>query len=105
VDIRREGRAWGDDALSRYQMTPEKTEMFEGRLYATEDERLTMIALLAENVGADTVVRLGDPDVWRAAVAALNDTVAVRLRGAALPVRAPVTATAETSRRIRAPGR
>jgi hypothetical protein len=39
--------------MSRYQMTPEKTEMVGGRLYGTEEERLTMLALLLENVGAD----------------------------------------------------
>lgn len=32
-----------------------------------------MLGLLLENVGADQVVRLGNPDVWRAAVAELND--------------------------------
>jgi hypothetical protein len=42
-DIRREGRAWRDDAMSRYQLTPEKTELIAGRLYATEEERLTMV--------------------------------------------------------------
>ena len=25
-DIRREGRAWGNEAMSRYEMTPEKNE-------------------------------------------------------------------------------
>lgn len=72
-DIRRDGRAWGAEAMSRYQMRPEKTEMLGGRLYATEEERLTMLALLLENVGADEAVRLGDPSVWRAAVAALDN--------------------------------
>ncbi len=71
-DIRRDGHAWGDEAPSRYQMTPEKTEMIDGRLYRSEDERLTMLALLLENVGADKAVRLGEPNVWRAAVADLN---------------------------------
>ena len=52
-DIRRDGQAWGNEAMSRYQMTPEKTEMLDGRLYATEEERLTMLALLLENAGAD----------------------------------------------------
>lgn len=41
-DIRRDGRAWGGEAMSRYQMTPEKTEMLDGRLYGTEEERQTM---------------------------------------------------------------
>jgi hypothetical protein len=72
-DIRRHGRAWRDEAMDRYELTPEKTEMVGGRLYATEDERLTMLALLLENVGADRAVRLGDPSVWRAALAALDE--------------------------------
>ena len=59
-DIQRDGRAWGDEAISRYQMTPERTEMVGGRLYGTEDERLTMLALLLEDVGADKAVRLGN---------------------------------------------
>lgn len=72
-DIRRDGRAWGGEAMSRYQMTPEKTEMIAGKLYGTEEERLTMLALLLENVGADTAVRIGNPDIWRAAVDGLSD--------------------------------
>ena len=72
-DIQRDGRAWGDEATSRYQMTPEKTEMVGGRLYGTEEERLTMLALLLENVGADKAVRLGNASTWRGAVAALNE--------------------------------
>lgn len=71
-DIQREGRRWSvDDALGRFEMTPGKFEMSDGRLFWSEDERLTLLALLLENVGADAAVRLGDPDVWRAAVAAL----------------------------------
>ena len=35
-------------------------------------ERVTMLALLLENVGADRTVRLGNPAVWRAAVAAMD---------------------------------
>jgi hypothetical protein len=54
--------------MSRYQMTPEKTEMVGGRLYGTEEERLTMLALLFENVGADKAVRLGNASTWRGAL-------------------------------------
>jgi hypothetical protein len=72
-DIRRDGHAWGGEAMTRYQMTPEKTEMIGGRLYGTEEERHTMLALLLENVGVDKAVRLGNPNIWRAAVAGLND--------------------------------
>lgn len=70
-DLRPEGRAWGPEAMSRYQMTPEKMEMIEGKLFWSEEERLTMLALLLENVGVNQAVRIGNPDVWRAAVANL----------------------------------
>lgn len=72
-DIRREGRAWqGDEAMARYDLTPDKTEMRDGKLYWSERDRLTMLGLLLENVGADKAVRYGDPDVWRRAVAELD---------------------------------
>lgn len=71
-DIRREGRAWGDEASDRWELTPEKFEMWEGRLFFDEEERILLLGLLLENVGADAAVRLGDPNVWRAAVAALD---------------------------------
>jgi hypothetical protein len=69
-DIRREGRAWGgDEAMQRLDLTPEKFAMIEGRLFWDEEERLLLLGLLLENVGVDAAVRLGDPNVWRAAVA------------------------------------
>jgi hypothetical protein len=72
-DIRREGRAWvGSEALQRLELAPEKFEMNRGRLFWDEEERLLLLGLLLENVGVDAAVRLGDPDVWRAAVAELG---------------------------------
>ena len=72
-DIRREGRAWhSGEAMPRYELTPEKLEMIDGRLLWTEQDRVNLLGLLLENVGADRAVRLGSPDVWRAAVAALG---------------------------------
>ena len=71
-DIRREGRAWaGEEALQRLELAPEKFEMNRGRLFWDDEERLLLLGLLLENVGVDAAVRLGDPDVWRAAVAEL----------------------------------
>ncbi len=71
-DIRREGRAWEDgEAEDRWQLTPEKFEMMDGRLFLDEEQRLLLLGLLLENVGADAAVRLGDPNVWHAAVAGL----------------------------------
>ena len=74
-DIRREGRSWeGDEAWERYQLTPEKTEMTDGKLYWDDEERLTMLGLLLENVGIDKAIRLGDPRLWREAIAELEET-------------------------------
>lgn len=71
-DIRAEGRAWRTEAMDRYALTPEKLEMIDGKLLHDDDERLRLLALLLENVGADAAVRLGDPNVWRAAVGRLE---------------------------------
>ena len=72
-DIRREGRAWnGEEARQRWQLTPEKLELIAGRILFDDDDRLKLLGLLLENIGADRAVRLGDPAVWRAAVEALN---------------------------------
>ena len=74
-DLRPEGRAWqGPEAMARYQLSPEKMEMIGGKLFWSDEERLTMLALLLENVGVDQAVRIGDPEVWRAAVAKLSAT-------------------------------
>ena len=71
-DIRREGRAWrGDEARERFSLTPEKFEMVKGQLFWGDEQRVTLLALLLENVGVDRAVRLGDAKVWRAAVADL----------------------------------
>src|SRR5262245_32687032 len=68
--IERNGRAWvRGEVRERYQLAPEKVEMIEGKLFWTEHDRLMMLALLLENVGVDKAVRLGDPEVWRQALA------------------------------------
>ena len=68
-DIRREGRAWdGAEAQARWNLTPEKFEMWDGKLFWSHADRITLLGLLLENVGVDAAVRLGDPAVWRAAV-------------------------------------
>ena len=71
-DIRREGRAWkAGEASERYELTPEKLEMYRGRLLWDDEQRTLLLGLLLENLGADVAVRLGDPAVWKAAVASL----------------------------------
>jgi hypothetical protein len=71
LDIRREGHAW-KNGLARFELLPEKFEMTKGRMFSDDEQRLTVLALLLENLGADAAVRLGDPKVWRGAVAALR---------------------------------
>jgi len=64
-DIRREGRAWSDEEFeSRVALRPEKLEVWEGKLLFSDEERLDLLGLLLENVGADAAVRLGDRNVW-----------------------------------------
>ena len=46
--------------------------MIDGKLLHDDEERLMLLALLLENVGADAAVRLGAPGIWRAAVAKLD---------------------------------
>jgi hypothetical protein len=76
-EIQREGRAWTPQEWSlRRELTPDKNELRRGQLYYSDEDRLNMLALLLENIGADRAVRIGDPRVWREAIAALDDTTA-----------------------------
>lgn len=73
-NVEREGRAWDKDEVSaRYELTPEKTELIDGKLFWSDADRLRMLGLLLENCGANAAVRFGDPGVWRQAVAGLSD--------------------------------
>jgi len=71
-EIRREGRAWNEDeAKSRVHVTPERLEFRQGKLFANDEERLTVLACLLENLGLEKVVRvLSTPEAWTAAVRA-----------------------------------
>ena len=70
-DIRREGRAWGSQTRQRAELRPEKLEIWNGKLLWSDEDRLLLLGLLLENVGADAAVRLGDSKTWRDAVASL----------------------------------
>jgi hypothetical protein len=71
-DIRREGRVWSHEEFERriYQ-APEKIE-YTGGIFTYEDERLTVLAMLLENLGIDKAVQLGNPEDWKAAIAELD---------------------------------
>jgi hypothetical protein len=68
-DIRRDGHpiTGGAERLT----TVPKLEMTRGKLFNCDEDRLHVLALLLESVGIDAAVRLGPPDLWRAAVAEL----------------------------------
>ena len=67
-DIRREGRRWTREEFERrsYQ-APEKIE-FVGGIFASDEERMTVLAMLLENLGIDRAVQLGNPADWKAAI-------------------------------------
>jgi hypothetical protein len=58
--------------MERCELTPERFEMHDGKLFLSEEERLTLLALLLENVGIDKAILLGDPSEWRKAIAELT---------------------------------
>jgi hypothetical protein len=71
-EIRREGRHWaGKEFDKRIYQAPEKIE-FRGGIFTNERERLTVLAMLLENLGIDKAVRLGNPADWKVAIAELE---------------------------------
>ncbi len=72
-DIRREGRQWTREEWERriYQ-APEKIE-FAGGIFNNDRERMTVLAMLLENLGIDRVVQLSNAADWKAAVAELQE--------------------------------
>jgi hypothetical protein len=70
--IRREGRQWaGEEFYYRLDQAPEKIE-FRGGIFTNERDRLTVLAMLLENLGIDKAVRLGKLEDWKAAIADLE---------------------------------
>ena len=71
-NIGREGRVWrGEEFNRRIYQAPEKIE-FKGGIFIYEHERLTVLAMLLENLGIDKAIRLGKPEDWKAAIAELG---------------------------------
>jgi hypothetical protein len=70
--IEREGREWKDEEfMSRIYQAPEKIE-YVGGIFVDEGERLTVLAMLLENLGIDKAVQLGDIQNWKVAIAELE---------------------------------
>ncbi|MGB9180900.1 MAG: hypothetical protein WCB68_16835 [Pyrinomonadaceae bacterium] len=71
-NIRREGRQWrGEEFEKRIYQAPGKIE-FAGGIFVNEEQRLTVLAMLLENLGIDKAVRLGNPADWKAAIKELG---------------------------------
>ncbi|HBB96363.1 MAG TPA: hypothetical protein DC054_13330 [Blastocatellia bacterium] len=67
--IGREGRQWrGEEFDKRINQAPEKIE-YRGGIFYYDSERLTVLAMLLENLGIDTAVQLGNLEDWKAAIA------------------------------------
>ena len=71
-DIRRDGHAISGGAETL--MTVPRTEMSEGKLFHSDEDRLYVLALLLESVGIDAAVRLGPPELWQSAVREIHGT-------------------------------
>ncbi|HEY8188827.1 MAG TPA: hypothetical protein VIF64_22360 [Pyrinomonadaceae bacterium] len=70
--IEREGHEWkGEEFDKRIYQAPEKIE-YVGGIFIDERQRLTVLAMLLENLGIDKAVLLGDPKDWKAALADLG---------------------------------
>ena len=70
--IGREGCEWkGDEFDKRIYQAPEKIE-YVGGIFIDERQRLTVLAMLLENLGIDKAVQLGKPEDWKSAVSELD---------------------------------
>jgi len=69
-DIGLDGRRWKKEELAdKVAAIPARIEVINGQLLWTEEDRLTLLAMLLEHVGMRAAVQLGDLASWRAAVA------------------------------------
>lgn len=71
-DIRREGRVWSHEEFERRIYQTPKCIEFKGGIFIYEEDRLTVLAMLLENLGIDKAVQLGKREDWKAAIAELE---------------------------------
>jgi hypothetical protein len=71
-NIGRAGRRWTKEELERRLYdAPEKIE-FVGGIFASDAQRFIVLGMLLENLGIDTVVKFGNLEDWKAAIADLE---------------------------------
>jgi len=69
--IEREGREWkGEEFDKRIYQAPRKIE-YVGGIFINERQRLTVLAILLENLGIDKAVQLGKLEDWQSAISEL----------------------------------
>jgi hypothetical protein len=61
----------GEEFNKRIYQAPEKIE-YVGGIFVNERQRLTVLAMLLENLGIDKAVQLGNLADWKAAIAELE---------------------------------
>ena len=72
-DVGLHGRAWEPpEAFVRHRELPQKVEMVRGKLFWSDEDRLLVLAALLEQMGAETAVRIGEPEIWRSAIRGLT---------------------------------
>lgn len=70
-DIRNKGWSWSGKEFEdkAFYLTPRKIEMSDGKLFNNDQERMLMLAMLLENMGADAAVSIGgNRFVWQEAI-------------------------------------
>lgn len=70
--IRREGRRWTkEESEHRMRQAPEKIEFVNG-IFANDNQRFVVLGMLLESLGIDKVVKFGNLEDWKAAIADLE---------------------------------
>ena len=72
-DIRRKGRQWTTKEIESkwrqaHAAVPQRLELIEGKIFLSDEQRITMLGWMLEQLGADIAVRMRDPELWRGAV-------------------------------------
>jgi hypothetical protein len=72
-EIHLEGRRWTPEEIESkwrqaHETIPERLELIEGKVFLGDEQRITMLGWMLEQLGADVAVQMGDPEVWREAV-------------------------------------
>ncbi|CAN5792243.1 hypothetical protein BH23ACT11_BH23ACT11_16510 [soil metagenome] len=74
-DIGHCGRRWSPDEIERkwlgHAEAPDKLELIDGKLFWSDEQRITMLGWMLEQLGADAAVRLGEPHIWCEAIEGL----------------------------------